>query len=114
MAKNFIAPGDKIQVAAPYNVSSGQGVLIGALFGVAQHDALSGAPVVIDRNGIYELPKEAPLVITAGASLFWDATNRRLTTTVTGNFPVAIATVAAASADTTVRALLQLVPPSGA
>lgn len=112
MAKNFIAPGHAITMAAPYALTSGQGALVGALFGVAQHDAGNGSPVVLGIDGVYDLPKEAPLVIAAGARLFWDNTNRRLTTTNTGNFAVAIATVAALSADTTVRVLLERSTPA--
>ncbi|MFL1464008.1 DUF2190 family protein [Roseococcus sp. DSY-14] len=52
--------------------------------------------------------------MTAGARLFWDNANRRLTTTATGNFQVGIATAAALAADTTVRAMLARVPASGA
>ena len=54
-----------------------------------------------------------PTRITAGARIFWDNTNRRLTTTATGNFQVGLATVAALAADTTVRTVLQRVPASG-
>lgn len=113
MAKNYIAPGSNITMTAPYALTSGQGALVGALFGVAQHDAASGAPVVLGVDGVYDLPKEAPLVIAAGARLFWDSTNKRLTTTSTSNFAVAIATVAALSADTTVRVLLERSTPAG-
>ena len=114
MSKNFIAPGDKLTVTAPYSVTSGQGVLVGSLFGVAQHDAANGAPVVIDRNGVWDLPKEAPLVISQGDRLFWDNTNRRLTKTATRNFQVSVATGAALSADTTVRSRIERIPVSGA
>ena len=37
--KNFIQPGDSLTVSAPYAVTSGQGVLVGALFGIAAYDA---------------------------------------------------------------------------
>jgi predicted RecA/RadA family phage recombinase len=52
--------------------------------------------------------------MAAGARVFWDNTNRRLTTTATGNFQVGIVTVAALAADTTVRVMLARVPASGA
>ncbi len=65
-------------------------------------------------QGVFDITKEPALAITAGARLFWDNTNRRLTTTATGNFQVGMATVAALAADTTVRAVLLRVPASGA
>ena len=46
MAKNYIQPGHTITVAAPTGgVLSGDGVLIGTLFGIAQYDAVEGADV---------------------------------------------------------------------
>ena len=52
--------------------------------------------------------------MAAGTRVFWDNTNRRLTTTATGNFQVGVVTVAALAADTTVRVMLARVPASGA
>jgi hypothetical protein len=53
------------------------------------------------------------LAITAGSRVFWDNTNRRITTTVTGNYQVGLATTAALAADPTVRVTLVRVPPVG-
>ncbi|MCZ8149634.1 MAG: DUF2190 family protein, partial [Roseomonas sp.] len=47
------------------------------------------------------------------ARVFWDNTNRRITTTATGNFQVGIASLAALAADTTVRVWLNRVPALG-
>ncbi len=52
--------------------------------------------------------------MAAGARVFGNDTDRRLTTTATGNFQVGIVTVAAPTADTTVRVMLALVPAAGA
>ena len=42
--KTYVAPGHSITVTAPSGgVTSGQGVLIGTLFGIAQYDAIEGA-----------------------------------------------------------------------
>ena len=43
--RNYIQPGHAITLAAPYDVVSGAGLLVGSIFGVASHDALSGAEV---------------------------------------------------------------------
>lgn len=106
MKNCFQARADVVGVAAPYALTAGQGALVGAIFGVAITNADNGAPVELSIVGVFDLPKEAPLAISAGARLFWDNTNKRLTTTTTGNFCVARALAAAQSADTTVRALL--------
>jgi predicted RecA/RadA family phage recombinase len=114
--RNYVQPGDSLALAVPYagGVTSGQGVLVGALFGVAAVDGVQNAVIECQTKGVFDIAKEPALAITAGARLFWDNTNRRLTTTATGNFQVGMATVAALAADTTVRAVLLRVPASGA
>ena len=41
--KNKIQNGDVLSLAAPYDRTSGQGALIGSIFGVSVTDVLSGA-----------------------------------------------------------------------
>lgn len=72
MAKNFIQPGDTVTVAAPAAVTSGAGVLVGSLFGIAQFDADNGADVEICTKGVYELPKTSAQAWTVGAKIYWD------------------------------------------
>ena len=43
--KNFVQHGLTITLAAPAAITSGSGVQVGAIFGVAMHDAASGDPV---------------------------------------------------------------------
>ena len=114
--RNYVQPGDSLALAVPYagGVTSGQGVLVGALFGVAAVDGVQNAVIECQTKGVFDITKEPALGITAGARVFWDNTNRRLTTTATGNFQVGIAAVAALAADATVRAVLLRVPASGA
>ena len=112
--KTYIQPGDSLTVTAPYAVTSGQGVLVGALFGIAAFDAAISTSVEVQTKGVFDVTKEPALAITAGARVFWDNTNRRITTTATSNFQVGIATQAALAADTAVRVVLQRAPASGA
>ena len=113
--RNYVQPGDSLALAVPYagGVTSGQGVLVGALFGVAASDGAQNAIIEAATQGVFDITKEPALAITAGARVFWDNTNRRLTTTAAGNFQVGLATLAALAADTTVRAVLLRVPASG-
>jgi predicted RecA/RadA family phage recombinase len=114
--RNFVQPGDSLAVAVPYaaGVTAGQGVLVGALFGVAAVDGAQNAVIEAATQGVFDLTKEPSLAISAGARVFWDNTNRRVTTTATGNFSIGIATGAALAADATVRVWLNRVPASGA
>lgn len=73
----------------------------------------SSGTIEAATQGVFDITKQPSLAITAGALVFWDDTNRRITTTATGNFQVGIATQAALAADTTVRVWLNRVPPSG-
>jgi predicted RecA/RadA family phage recombinase len=114
--RNCIRPDARsIPMVVPYagGILSGEGMLVGAFFGVAASDAAQNESVECETRGEFELTKEPSLAITAGARVFWDNTNRRITTTATGNFQVGICTVAAAAADTKVRVMLARVPPSG-
>jgi predicted RecA/RadA family phage recombinase len=115
--RNCIRPDARsIPMVVPYagGVLSGQGVLVGAFFGVAASDAPQNTTVECETRGEFELAKDPTQPMTAGARVFWDNTNRRLSNTATGNFQVGIVTVAALAADTTVRVMLARVPASGA
>ena len=113
--KTFLQPGDSLAVAVPYasGVTAGQGVLVGALFGIAAVDGVQNAVIECQTQGVFDITKQPSLAITAGARVFWDDTNRRITTTATSNYQVGIAVLAALAADTTVRVWLNRVPPSG-
>lgn len=72
--KNFIQPGDTVPVIAPAAVASGDLVLVGALFGVANTDADSGAAVDITTRGVFSLSKTSAQAWTLGAVIYWDGT----------------------------------------
>lgn len=95
--KNYIQPGDVVAVPAPANVASGDGVLVGALFGVATFSALSGAEVEVKTRGVYELPKTAAQAWTVGAAVYWDNTAKECTTTASGNTLIGKALAVAAN-----------------
>jgi predicted RecA/RadA family phage recombinase len=112
MATNFVQNDDVLSAVVPYaTVTAGQGILVGALFGVSEVSGVSGDTVSIVTEGVFDITKEPALAITAGARVFWDGTNRRITTTTTANYQVGIATAAALAADATVRVALIRCPP---
>ncbi len=53
--RNFIQPGNSLAIAVPYatGVSSGQGVLVGALFGVAAVDGVQNAMIEAATAGVF-------------------------------------------------------------
>ncbi len=83
--KTFVQPGDIVTVTAPAAVVSGQGVLVGLLFGAAVRAAASGAPVDIVVEGVVTLPKATGTAINEGVRVFWDNAAGNVTTTATSN-----------------------------
>lgn len=104
--KNFIQPGDAVTIPAPADVVSGAGVLAGTLFGVAEHDALSGEDVTINTSGVYDMAKVSAQAWTVGAAIYWDNTAKLATTVATSNTLIGNAVAAAANPSATGRVLL--------
>jgi predicted RecA/RadA family phage recombinase len=92
--KTYIQPGHAITLIAPYAVESGDGLLVGAIFGVASHDAASGAEVETQLTGILDLAKTASQAWTAGAKVYWDNAAKRVTNVASGNTLVGVAVLA--------------------
>jgi predicted RecA/RadA family phage recombinase len=111
MAKNFVQPGDTVTVIAPRNVNPGDGVLVGALFGIALSAALAGANVEIKTKGVWDQTK-AVGAVTQGQKLYWDNAAFNVTTTAGGNTVIGVSTQAAASADATARVKLNEAVPA--
>ena len=112
MATNYIQPGRSITVAAPTGgVLSGQGVLIGTLFGIAQYDAVEDAEVEILTEGVVEIGKTSALAIGVGDRLFWDDTNKLVNKTTTAQQQVGVAVAAAANPSATVKMLIRAALP---
>jgi predicted RecA/RadA family phage recombinase len=109
MATNFVQPGEILTLAAPADVLSGAGVLIGSIFGIAQGDALSGALVDINTLGVWTLPKVSALAISVGDVLYWDNTAKLVNKTASGNTRIGLAVSAAANPSATVRVRLGLI-----
>ena len=107
MAKNHVQPGNTITLAAPADVLSGAGLLVGGIFGVAQYDALSGADVEADVVGVWDLAKVSAQAWTQGQAIYWDNTAKLATTVSAGNTPIGQATAAAANPSATGRVRLQ-------
>lgn len=105
--KNFIQNGDYIDITAPAAINSGEGVMIGDLFGVAVTDIASGTEGAIAVKGVYEIAKVASDGgAAAGAPAYWDATAKKVTGVASGNVQVGLFTEANLTADTVAKVLL--------
>ncbi|KND16057.1 hypothetical protein ADZ37_25145 [Pannonibacter phragmitetus] len=94
--KNYVQPGNTLTLTAPYAVASGDGLLVGSIFGVAAGDAESGATVEAALTGVFDLKKVASQAWAAGDKVYWDNTNKEATKTATGNTLIGVATEAVA------------------
>ncbi len=104
---NFVHKGKTLTVTAPYDVSSGGGVLITPVFGIASKYAKRGATdLEIDVVGVFDITKADPITFAFGAAVYWDDTNKNVTSISSGNTKIGVAVAAAASGDATARVRL--------
>ncbi|MCK4164283.1 DUF2190 family protein [Ralstonia pseudosolanacearum] len=101
--KNYVQQGDTLTLTAPYAVNAGDAVLVGKIFDVAIASIAAGADGEFVTEGVFDLPALGTDTPAQGAVLYWDSTNKRLTTTATSNTRVGVATAAKAAGGTTVR-----------
>jgi predicted RecA/RadA family phage recombinase len=99
--KNYVQEGDTLTLIAPYALTPGQGLQVGAIFGVASSTAASGAEVEAALTGVFEITALNTDTGSVGALMYWDNTNRRLTTTASTHVKVGVLTVAKTNGQTT-------------
>lgn len=104
--RNFVQEGGVLTLIAPYAVTSGQGLLVGSIFGVATADAAISTSVETILWGVAELTKLVTDVVTVGLKVYWDNTNKRVTISSAGNTLIGVATVAAGNGATVVKVRL--------
>lgn len=116
--KNFIAPGNTLEITAGADIASGAGVRVGLLFGVAAGAIANGAQGIINLTGVYELPKVSAQAWTQGAAIYWDhdASGGAVATTATtaGNILIGVAAAAADNPSATGMVRLNGAAPAAA
>lgn len=95
--KNFVQEGNTVTLTAPYALTSGDGLLVGSIFGVAANDAANGAEVEAVVAGVFSLKKTSAQAWTQGALIYWDNTAKECTTTVATNKLIGVAVAAASN-----------------
>lgn len=102
MAKNYIQPGDRLTLLNPdtspaVDIASGEGVLIGSIFGVAIVDIPAGESGAVETTGVWKLPKTSAQAWTVGQKIYWNNTLRVVTTSSSGNTLIGVAVEIAAN-----------------
>ena len=105
--QNYIQNGQVITVTTPAGgIASGDGLIVGNIFGVAAYSASEGDPLELATTGVYKLPKATAAVLTVGARVAWDNTAKNINVPGAGRFPIGIATEAAGNGITSVAVRL--------
>jgi len=104
--RNYVQPGDSISITASATASSGDGVLVNNLFGVASGKAAIGDPLLLVTTGVFDMPKVSANTFAVGAVVYWDDTNKVITSTASGNMRVGLAVTAAANPSASVHVRL--------
>lgn len=104
--QNYIQPGDSITVTAAAAASSGAGVKLGNLFGVASGDAEIGENLVLTTTGVFELPKVSTDDLAVGDAVYFRSSDSTVTSTASGNTKIGVAVAAAGNPSGAVRVRL--------
>ena len=104
--RNFVQPGDNLTVTAVAAASSGDGVKLGNLFGIASGDAAIGEPLVLVTTGVFELPKVSTDELAVGDAVYFRTSDEAVTSTATGNTKIGVAVLAAGNPSASVRVRL--------
>ena len=89
--KGYVQPGISVTLPAPYPVSSGNGLQVGALFGIALHDAVQGEETETLMTGVVDLTKAPAQAWAIGDRIYWDNTAKHATTVATDTLLIGVA-----------------------
>jgi predicted RecA/RadA family phage recombinase len=108
MGVNRISEGVTIPYTPSSAVAAGAVVVQGDLVGIAVHDLEANKLGNLDVDGHFEFDKATGggTALTVGATVFWDATNSRVSATASVGKKAGVVTQAAATTDATVRVKL--------
>ena len=107
MYATFVHDGDAIDYTPGSNVAAGDVVVLLDLVGIARQPIAANQAGALAVRGVFDVAKGGGSIL-AGATLFWDPTNKiAVTNSNSGTYPrLGNAVKAAATTDTTVRARL--------
>jgi predicted RecA/RadA family phage recombinase len=108
MATNILDTGRTINYTAGANVTAGNLVLAGVMFGIAKISGVSGDVIPLETGCTAVLPKlnVASGSFAVGANVYWDNTNGNCTVSATSNTRIGVAVVAASNTVTSVTVRL--------
>ena len=102
MTTKFIQPGNVLDYTAGTAVTAGQAFLIGKRLAVALVAIAAGATGEVAVTRVFSVIKKTTDVIAQGDLLYWDDTNKYLTSTSAGNTLAGYAAAAAGNGATSI------------
>lgn len=88
---NFVQEGSILEVTAPYEVSGGDGLLRGNLFGIATSWARAGENVAINTAGVFDLTRAPGDEWQVGEPIYWHDERKCFTHDADGAVKVGVA-----------------------
>ena len=95
--QNFLQKGRVLELVMPYDRTAGQGVKVGAIFGVLKSDALNTTTGEVLTEGVFALTKKDSQAWSQGDRIYWDDSNKWCSNTNTDGQFIGIARDAVAS-----------------
>jgi predicted RecA/RadA family phage recombinase len=99
--KNQVQKGDAVNVTLTAAITSGSGLLLGAMFGVAAVNGNIGDVIALWLVGVFTLNKNSAEAWTLGQAIYWDPVAKQCTVTATNNVKIGVATAPAANPSAT-------------
>ena len=99
--------GVELVFTAGANLTAGQGLLSGDVFGVVKATVSTGQQATLQVLGAFNLPKVTGDAMTLHQRVYWDNAQAKLTTTSAGNRSAGVVVDAAGAGTTSVLLLLQ-------
>lgn len=93
-------------------ISVGDVVPLVNMCGIAEIDIPVGATGTVAIYGVWELAAETSVAFAVGDTVYWDATNKRLTKTATSNVFFGVAVAPKDSAGATARCKIGFIAPA--
>jgi predicted RecA/RadA family phage recombinase len=111
MATNFVQPGCNITVTNEditdaAALESGDGFLVGSLFGICLTDCAVGDDVVLATEGVWDIAKTSAEAWTVGQKIYWVVATSLASSTAGSNKQIGVAVAAAANPSSTGRVRL--------
>ena len=102
----FISDGLLIDFTPASAIAAGEVVVQGDLIGIASRAIAANQRGSLCVRGVFDCTKNTGVAYTVGLLLYWDNTNKVVTTTASGNKLLGKVVAAALTTDVTVRVLV--------